>query len=90
VCWSFGEQQVYVVYNHIGLPNGEGWPMAFVELTRILPKNKTVKWSVNQNNIIYFQESIDTEVGCTLVDVAGTDIDVVESYKDVKAKLKDS
>jgi hypothetical protein len=64
--------------------------MAFVELTRILPENKTVKWSVNQNNVIYFQESIDTRVGCTLVDVSGTDIDVVESYQDVKAKLKDS
>ena len=64
--------------------------MAFVELTRILPKNKTVAWSVNPNNIIYFQESIDAEVGCTLVDVAGTDIDVVESHKDVKTKLKDS
>jgi hypothetical protein len=68
------------------------WPMAFVELTRILPENKKVKWSVNQNNIVYFQESISTEAnaGCSLIDVAGTEIDVVESYQEVKAKLKDS
>jgi len=31
--------------------------MAFMELTRILPENKTVKWSVNPNKIIYVQES---------------------------------
>jgi hypothetical protein len=66
--------------------------MAFIELTRILPESKQVKWSVNQNNIVYFQESTAAEakVGCTLVDTAGTDIDVVESYQEVKAKLKDS
>jgi hypothetical protein len=64
--------------------------MAFVELTRILPGNKTVKWSVNQSNVVYLQEPLEAEVGCTLVDVAGMDIHVVESYVEVKAKLKDS
>jgi hypothetical protein len=64
--------------------------MAFVELTRILPENKTVKWSVNTNNIVYFQESIDTKAGCNLIDVAGADVDVVEAYQDVKSKLKNS
>ena len=64
--------------------------MAFVELTRILPKNRTAKWSVNPNNIIYFQESIDLKVGCMLVDVAGGDIEAVDSYKDVKVKLTNS
>ena len=65
--------------------------MAFVELTRILPRDKRVKWSVNPNNVIYFQEPVeeDPQVGCTLVSAAGTDVEinVMESYQDVKAKL---
>ena len=32
--------------------------MAFMEFTRILSENKTVKWPVNPNNTIYFQGSI--------------------------------
>jgi len=66
--------------------------MTFIELTRILPKNRTVKWSFNPANIIYLQESTDPDkkIGCILVSVAGpdSDIDVVESYEDVKVKLK--
>jgi hypothetical protein len=63
--------------------------MAFVELTRILPKNKKVKWSVDPNNVVYFQEPVDSDqqAGCMLLPVAGLEIYVVESYQDVKAKL---
>jgi hypothetical protein len=66
--------------------------MQFVELTRILPEDRKVKWSVNPSNIVYFQEPIDvnSKVGCTLVDVGGRDLDVVESYQDVKIKFKDA
>jgi hypothetical protein len=66
--------------------------MAFIELNRILPGAKQVKCSMNTGNIVYFQESIDTNtnVGCTLVNVTGMDIDVVESYRDVAAKFKES
>jgi len=66
--------------------------MMFIELTRILPKNRTVKWSFNPANIIYLQESTDPDkkIGCTLVSVAGpdSDVDIAESYEDVKGKLK--
>jgi hypothetical protein len=64
--------------------------MAFVELTRILPENRKVKWSANPSNIVYVQEPIDVKdkVGCSLVDITGRDIDVVESYQDVKGKLQ--
>jgi len=63
--------------------------MAFVELTRILPENKKVKWSVNPNNVVYFQEPVegDPQAGCMLFPAAGLEIYVVESYRDVKAKL---
>lgn len=66
--------------------------MAFVEFTRVLPKNKTVKWSVNQANVVYFQEPVDAEakVGCTLVNVAGVEVNVTESYEAVGARLKES
>jgi hypothetical protein len=66
--------------------------MAFIELTRILPKAKQVKCSINASNIVFFQEPVDTNtnVGCTLVNVTGMDIDVVEPYRDVTAKFKDS
>jgi hypothetical protein len=66
--------------------------MAFIELTRILPKANQVKCSINASNIVYFQEPIDTNtnVGCTLINVTGMDINVVESYRDVAAKFKDS
>jgi hypothetical protein len=68
------------------------WAMAFIELTRILPKANQVKCSINASNIVYFQEPIDTNtnVGCTLINVTGMDINVVESYRDVAAKFKDS
>jgi len=63
--------------------------MAFVELTRILPQNKKVKWSANPNNVVYFQEPVesDLQAGCMLFPTAGDEIYVVESYQDVKAKL---
>ena len=63
--------------------------MAFVELTRILPNNEKVKWSVNPNNVIYFEEPVDNsqQAGCMLFPGAGVEIYVVESYQDVKAKL---
>ncbi len=63
--------------------------MAFVEFTRILPKNKKAKWSVNPNNVIYFQEPVDSDLqaGCMLFPVTGLEIYVAESYQDVKAKL---
>jgi hypothetical protein len=66
--------------------------MAFIELTRILPEARQTKCSVNANNIVYFQEPIDTStnVGCTLVNVTGMNIDVLEPYRDVAAKFKDS
>ena len=66
--------------------------MAFIELNRILPNNNQVNCSINANNIVYFQEPVDTnaKVGCTLINVTGMDIDVVESYREVAAKLKDS
>jgi hypothetical protein len=66
--------------------------MAFIELIRILPNNNHVKCSINSNNIVYFQELVDTnvKVGCTLVNVTGMDIDVVESYREVAGKFKDS
>jgi hypothetical protein len=66
--------------------------MAFIELTRILPKAKQVKCSINASNIVFFQEPVDTNtnVGCTLVNVTGMDIDVVEPYRDVTARFKDS
>lgn len=61
--------------------------MAFVELTRILPENKKVKWYVNPSNIIYIQEPIASGSGCTLMDTSGRDSEVVEAYQDVKAKF---
>jgi hypothetical protein len=63
--------------------------MAFVEFTRILPKNKKVNWSVNSNNVVYFQEPVDSDLqaGCMLFPVAGLEIYVAESYQDVKTKL---
>ena len=66
--------------------------MPFVELTRILPESKKAKWSVNPNNIVYIQQPIESNstIGCTLVDVSGKDIDVVESYQDVLTKLKNT
>lgn len=64
--------------------------MAFLELTRILPENRKVKWSVNPSNIISIQEPIDQTMGCILVDTSGKDTEVVESYQDVKAKLATS
>jgi len=66
--------------------------MAFIELTRILPEAKKVKCSLNPSNIVYFQQPLDSagNVGCSLVDVTGKDIDVVESYQDVTAKVKNS
>jgi hypothetical protein len=66
--------------------------MAFIELTRILPKDTQVKCSINASNVVYFQEPIDTnaKVGCTLINVTGMDIDVVESYREVAAKFKGS
>jgi hypothetical protein len=33
---------------------------------------------------------VQLQVGCTLVNVAGTDVNVVETYKEVKAQFKDS
>jgi|HubBroStandDraft_6_1064221.scaffolds.fasta_scaffold3000639_1 hypothetical protein len=66
--------------------------MAFIELTRILPDAKKVKCSLNAANIVYFQQPVDsnTNAGCTLVDLTGRDIDVVESYQEVAAKFKNS
>jgi hypothetical protein len=66
--------------------------MAFIELTRILPKARQIKCSINASNIVYIQEPIDTNttVGCTLVNVTGMDIDVLEPYRDVAAKFKNS
>ena len=66
--------------------------MPFVELTRILPNSKKVKWSVNPNNIVYVQQPVegDSTGGCTLVDLTGKDIDVVEAYQDVMAKVKNT
>jgi hypothetical protein len=64
--------------------------MALVELTRILPKNKKVKCSVNPNNVVYVQEAVDGDepgAGSMVFPVAGVEIYVVESYQDVKAKL---
>ncbi len=63
--------------------------MAFIEFTRILPKNRKVKWSVNPNNVVHFQEPIDNDLqaGCILFPVAGVEIYVAELYQDVKAKL---
>ncbi len=51
-----------------------------------------MKCSINTSNIVYFQGPVDTnaKVGCTLVNVTGMDIDVLESYREVAAKLKDS
>ena len=57
--------------------------MTLVELTRILPENRKVKWSINPSNVVYIQEPIEDKIGCTLVDVTGRDVDVVESYQDV-------
>lgn len=63
--------------------------MTFVELTRILPKNRNVKCLVNPSNVVYFHEPVDSELqaGCMLFPVAGIEIYVVESYQDVKAKF---
>jgi hypothetical protein len=64
--------------------------MPFLELTRILSDSKTVKWSINPNNLVYIQARVEgvSIGGCTLVDLTGKDVDVVETYQDVMAKLK--
>jgi hypothetical protein len=66
--------------------------MGYVEFTRVLPKDKEVKCSVNPANIVYFQEppEANAKVGCTLIPVSGIEIEVVESYQIVKSKLKES
>jgi hypothetical protein len=66
--------------------------MGFVDFTRVLPKDREVKCSVNPANIVYFMEPTEpnAKVGCTLVPVSGTEIDVVEAYQVVKSKLKES
>jgi hypothetical protein len=63
--------------------------MPFVELTRILPESKKVKWLVNPNNIIYVQEPLpgDSQGGCMIVDVSGKDTSVADAYQDVIRKL---
>jgi len=63
--------------------------MTFVELTRILPESKKVKWSVNPNNIIYVQEPLPggSQGGCMIVDVSGKDTSVADAYQDVIRKL---
>jgi hypothetical protein len=66
--------------------------MAFVELTRILPEAKKVKCSLNASNIVYFQAPLEGDAGsgCTLTDITGRDIAVVESYPEVAAKFRDA
>jgi hypothetical protein len=46
--------------------------MAFLELTRILPENKKVKWSVNPSNIIYVHEPLERRVEQLTISPAGS------------------